>query len=77
MDFNAPKNNEYLTCTFLRLIQTCTGYGKMMSSKKKLTDLILVFIEKIIDHGNSFHLKLFFGEKWESLSEIVPYRPRH
>jgi mannobiose 2-epimerase len=71
MDFNAPKTMN----THLHVLEAYTNLYRVWKNdelKKKLTDLILLFIEKIIDPG-SFHLKLFFGEKWESLSEVVSY----
>ncbi|UZQ84452.1 AGE family epimerase/isomerase [Thermoclostridium stercorarium] len=70
-DLNAPKTMN----THLHLLEAYANLYRVWKNselKKKLNDLITLFIEKIID-PKTFHLKLFFTEKWESMSDIVSY----
>lgn len=70
-DFNAPKTMN----THLHVLEAYTNLYRVWKNddlKKKLTGLINLFLEKIID-PRTYHLKLFFNEKWESISDIVSY----
>jgi len=70
-DLNAPKTMN----THLHLLEAYTNLYRVWKNndlRKKLTDLVGIFSEKIID-PKTCHLKLFFNEKWESLSDTVSY----
>ncbi|NLM10447.1 MAG: N-acylglucosamine 2-epimerase [Clostridiaceae bacterium] len=71
VDLNAPKTMN----THLHILEAYTNLYRVWKNnelKAKLTDLITLFIEKIID-PDTFHLKLFFNEKWDSMSDVVSY----
>jgi len=68
---NAPKTMN----THLHLLEAYTNLYRVWKNaelKSKLCDLINIFIDKIID-PETFHLKLYFNEKWESMTDTVSY----
>lgn len=70
-ELNAPKTMN----THLHILESYTNLYKVWKSnelKSKIIDLINLFLDKIID-AETFHLKLFFNEKWESITKEISY----
>lgn len=71
VDLNAPKTMN----THLHLLEAYTNLCHVWPNselKRKLAGLVHIFTERIIDPG-TYHLNLFFNEKWEPISDIVSY----
>lgn len=68
-------NEKKTTNTHLHILEAYTGLYKVWKNEElagKLRNLIIIFIEKIIDPV-SHHLKLFFDEDWNSKSSLISY----
>lgn len=70
-DLNAPKTMN----THLQLLEAYTNLYRAWDDselKKKISSLINLFTEKIIS-PETFHLRMYFDEKWQPLSDTVSY----
>jgi mannobiose 2-epimerase len=70
-DMNAPKTMN----TNLHILEAYTNLLRSWDEKElrdQLKNLLIVIAKHIID-PSSFHLKLFFDEKWRVLSDTVSY----
>jgi mannobiose 2-epimerase len=68
-------NEKKTMNTHLHVLEAYTNLYRAWKSpelKKQLRNLIEIFIDKIIDK-NSYHLGLFFDEKWHLKSKIISY----
>jgi len=70
-DMNVDKSMN----THLHILEAYTNLYKIWPDrrvKKKLIELVNIFMDHIIDH-NSYHLRLFFDENWENKSKEISF----
>ena len=70
-DMNVDKSMN----THLHILEAYTNLYKIWPDrrvKKKLIELVNIFIDHIIDH-NSYHLRLFFDKNWENQSKEISF----
>jgi len=69
------ENEKKTMNTHLHILEAYTNLFRIWKNeelRKQLKNLILIFIEKIVNH-RTFHLDLFFDENWKTKSTIVSY----
>jgi mannobiose 2-epimerase len=69
------ENEKKTMNTHLHILEAYTNLFRVWKNEeleKQLRNLILIFIEKIVN-PNSFHLDLFFDENWKTKSTIISY----
>jgi mannobiose 2-epimerase len=70
-DMNAAKSMN----THLHILEAYTNFYRIHPAdavKRKLEELIVIFLDKIIDHS-TYHLKLFFDAQWRNQSDAISY----
>jgi mannobiose 2-epimerase len=70
-DMNAAKSMN----THLHILEAYTNYYRIHPEnavRQRLEELIVIFIDKIIDH-DTYHLKLFFDVMWRRQSDDISY----